>query len=41
MCPDVKGVGKPTPDHLQLYYDLEKMQWRSFKKELLITIIKY
>lgn len=38
MCPDVKGGGKPTPEHLQLYFDLEKKAWRSFRKELLIRI---
>lgn len=38
MCPDVKGGGKPTPGHLQLYFDLEKKAWRSFRKELLIKI---
>lgn len=39
MCPTIKGGGKPTPEHLQLYYDLEKLQWRSFRKELLVKIV--
>lgn len=38
MLPPTSGEGKPTPSHLQLYYDVEKKSWRSFKKENLISI---
>ena len=33
VCPAIKGGGKPTPEHLQLYFDVEKNSWRSFEKE--------
>lgn len=33
VCPTIKGVGKTTPEHLQLYFDVEKNSWRSFEKE--------
>lgn len=38
MCPPIQGNGRPTPAHLQLYFDVEKGQWRSFIKESLIEI---
>lgn len=37
-CPEVKGNGKPTPEHLQIYYDVEKGCWRCFKKDSLIEV---
>lgn len=37
-CPEVKGNGKPTPEHLQIYYDVEKGSWRCFKKDSLIEV---
>lgn len=36
VCPAIKGGGKPTPEHLQLYFDVEKDSWRSFEKERFI-----
>ena len=39
MTPPTHGGGKPTPEHLQLYYDVEKKSWRSFKKENLIEVM--
>lgn len=39
MLPPTQGVGRPTPEHLQLYFDIEKQSWRSFKKECFIKII--
>lgn len=36
ICPAIKGGGKPTPEHLQLYFDVEKNSWRSFEKERFI-----
>ena len=38
MCPKVEGTGKPTPSHLQLYFDVEKGSWRSFEKERFIEM---
>ena len=38
MIPPTNGNGRPTAEHLQLYYDIEKQSWRSFKKENLISI---
>lgn len=37
-CPVVSGGGKPTPEHLQLYFDIEKGAWRSFKKDEFIDL---
>ncbi len=33
-----KGGGKPKPENIQVFFDMEKMQWRSYKKEYLIEI---
>lgn len=38
ICPQIKGGGKPTPQHLQLYFDVEKNAWRSFKKDDLLEV---
>lgn len=38
LLPTIKGNGKPTPIHLQLYFDMEKKSFRSFKKEYLISV---
>lgn len=38
MTPQTKGGGRPTPEHLQLYFDVEKKAWRSFNKNNLIEI---
>lgn len=38
LLPMIKGNGKPTPIHLQLYFDMEKKSFRSFKKECLISM---
>lgn len=34
--PEIKGTGKPLNFDLQLYYDLEKKSFRSFKKSNLL-----
>ena len=38
LLPDVKGTGRPTPDHLILVFDLDKEAWRSFKKDSIISV---
>jgi hypothetical protein len=38
MLPQVKGTGRPTPEHLQLYYDIQKQCYRCFNKIELLTI---
>lgn len=38
MTPQAQGGGRPTQEHLQLYFDVEKQSWRSFKKDQLIEI---
>lgn len=38
MCPTIEGNGRPTPNHLQLYFDVEKGSWRSFEKERFIEM---
>ena len=38
MLPAVKGTGRPTPEHLQLYYDIQKECYRCFSKIELLTI---
>lgn len=37
-CPQIQGSGKPTPSHLQLYYDTDKGAWRCFHKDKLINV---
>lgn len=37
-CPMTSGSGRPTPEHLQLYFDVEKGAWRSFKKDEFIDL---
>lgn len=38
MLPEIKGTGRPLSFGLQLYYDVDKQSFRSFKKENLISI---
>lgn len=38
LLPEVKGTGRPTPDHLQLVFDLEAGAWRSFKRDSVISV---
>lgn len=38
MLPPIKGTGRPTPEHLQLYFDMQKQCYRSFNKIELLTI---
>lgn len=38
ILPQVKGTGRPTPEHLQLYYDIQKECYRCFNKIELLTI---
>jgi hypothetical protein len=38
--PEIKGTGRPTNFDLQLYYDLDKQQFRCFKKVNLLGIKK-
>ena len=40
MCPETKGSGRPMPEHLQLYYDLEKKSYKSFNKSNLLEVRK-
>lgn len=40
VLPQTKGIGRPTPENIQVYYDVDKKSWRSFKKDNLIGIIK-
>lgn len=39
--PIVKGTGRPTAPNLFLYYDVEKLSFRSFKRINLIKIEGY
>lgn len=38
VLPQIKGTGRPTPENIQVYYDVDKKSWRSFKKSNLIEI---
>lgn len=38
ICPSIEGTGRPTPNHLQLYFDVEKGAWRSFEKNRFIEM---
>lgn len=38
LLPALKGTGRPTPDHLQLFYDIQARAYRSFFKIELLTI---
>lgn len=38
MLPEIKGTGRPLAFGLQLYYDVDKQSFRSYKKENLISI---
>lgn len=38
LCPTSCGGGRPTPKHLQLYFDVEKDAWRCFNKEQFIEM---
>jgi hypothetical protein len=36
MLPPMSGGGRPTPDCNQLYFDVEKQSYRSFRKDNLL-----
>lgn len=36
MLPPMSGCGRPTPDCNQLYFDVEKQSYRSFRKDNLL-----
>lgn len=38
VLPEIKGTGRPLSFELQLYFDLDKQCFRSFKKHNLIDI---
>ena len=40
LLPPVKGTGGPKPVYQMVYYDLEKMEWRSFRSFKFIKIVK-
>ena len=37
----VSGTGKPKPDNIQVYWDLERGDWRSFRTARFIKVLKY
>lgn len=37
VIPQILGTGRPLNFDLQLYFDLDKMSWRSFKKANLVS----
>lgn len=37
ILPEIKGTGRPLNFDLQIYYDIEKKSFRSFKKSNLIS----
>jgi hypothetical protein len=38
VCPPIEGTDRHTPNHLQLYFDVEKGAWRSFEKNRFIEM---
>lgn len=38
LLPKIKGTGRPMKEDSQLYFDVEKQSYRSFKKHLLLVI---
>ena len=40
FLPPIKGTGGPKPEYQMVYYDLEKMEWRSFRSFKFIKIKK-
>lgn len=38
MLPEIKGTGRPLAFGLQLYFDVDKQSFRSYKKENLISV---
>ena len=40
LLPPIKGTGGPKPVYQMVYYDLEKMEWRSFRSFKFIKIVK-
>lgn len=38
LCPTIVGGGRQTPEHLQLYFDVDKGAWRSFNKDRFIKM---
>lgn len=41
IMPEIKGTGRPLSFELQLFFDMDKQSFRSFKKSNLISIEKY
>ena len=39
LCPKTEGTGRPTPEHLQLYYDVKEQSYKTFIKNNLIEIL--
>lgn len=40
IVPETKGTGRKPNESLQTYYDVEKQEWRCFKKANLLKICK-
>ena len=38
MCPPIKGSGRKLSDHLQLYFDVDKNEYRCFNKSKLVSM---
>ena len=38
LCPKTKGEGRPMPEHLQLYYDLDCKSYKCFTKSKLLEV---
>lgn len=39
VCPQTDGTGRPTPEHLQLYYDVKEKHFKTFIKNNIIEIL--
>lgn len=39
LLPETKGTGRKANDSLQVYFDTERGEWRSFKRANLLNII--
>lgn len=40
LLPPIKGTGGPKPAYQMVYFDLEKIEWRSFRSFKFIEILK-
>lgn len=38
MCPPTKGSGRKLSDHLQLYFDVDKNEYRCFNKSKFVSM---